>query len=300
KPETAKRVLDAARDLGFDRRLPTLYRQGLRFEVVLGRRNPSLCMRISDAIQQSSQMYEDVVIQRTFLDENRPEAIAEAITKSRSNALVIFGQDHELIVEAIAEATAAGKPIVTILSDVPTAPRFRYVGINHYRAGRSAAFFLSRMGQRGRLLLVSSSLQYRSQAERISGCQDGIRAYAGVIEETLLVEMREGSAFFERPLDDALTREGIVAIYNVGVEHAALGRLLAERGLSPMLVGHDLDPTSRQMLHEGSMALVIDQNPDLQIHRALGILARRCGLDGIVTEEDPVVPFSIHIRDSIC
>ncbi|WP_281985563.1 helix-turn-helix domain-containing protein, partial [Thalassorhabdomicrobium marinisediminis] len=25
KPETAKRVLDAARDLGFDRRLPTLY-----------------------------------------------------------------------------------------------------------------------------------------------------------------------------------------------------------------------------------------------------------------------------------
>ncbi len=27
RPETAKRVLDAARDLGFDRKLPTLYRK---------------------------------------------------------------------------------------------------------------------------------------------------------------------------------------------------------------------------------------------------------------------------------
>ncbi|WP_457661266.1 helix-turn-helix domain-containing protein [Sinorhizobium medicae] len=43
KPDTAKRVLDAARELGLARTLPKLYRNGLRFEVLLGRRdNPPM------------------------------------------------------------------------------------------------------------------------------------------------------------------------------------------------------------------------------------------------------------------
>ncbi|WKL40924.1 LacI family DNA-binding transcriptional regulator [Sinorhizobium meliloti] len=150
RPETAKRVLDAARDLGFDRKLPTLYRQGLRFEVLLGRRQMPLCARLSDAIVRFGRPFEDIVaIERTFVDETRPELVAEAILKSRGNALVVYGQDHELIIDAIAEVTSAGKPVVTIVSDVPSAPRLSYVGIDHYKAGRCAAFFLAKMAGGG-------------------------------------------------------------------------------------------------------------------------------------------------------
>jgi LacI family transcriptional regulator len=89
RPETAKRVLDAARDLGFDRKLPTLYRHGLRFEVLLGRRQMPLCARLSDAIVRFGRPFEDIVaIERTFVDETRPELVAPEFRISAS------GIDH--------------------------------------------------------------------------------------------------------------------------------------------------------------------------------------------------------------
>lgn len=92
----------------------------------------------------------------------------------------------------------------------------------------------------------------------------------------------------------------MAGVYNAGIEHSLMGRFLEQKRVSrpPVLVGHDLGPEAREMLREGAMTLVIDQNPDMQIRKALAILARRFGIDGIA-EEDPVVPFTVHVRDSI-
>ncbi|RVG34653.1 LacI family DNA-binding transcriptional regulator [Sinorhizobium meliloti] len=301
RPETAKRVLDAARDLGFDRKLPTLYRQGLRFEVLLGRRQMPLCARLSDAIVRFGRPFEDIVaIERTFVDETRPELVAEAIHKSRGNALVVYGQDHELIIDAIAEVTSAGKPVVTIVSDVPSAPRLSYVGIDHYKAGRCAAFFLAKMAGEGSIVLLCSSLYYRAEAERISGCRDGMADHADRQSVSALVELDENDPFAGEELSKALEAGKVTGIYNAGVSHAVLGRALAAHSLGPppVLVGHDISPDAERMLQQGVMTLVIDQNPDLQVRKALRILASRFGLPGVVAES-PVVPFTVLVRDSL-
>ncbi|WKL26017.1 LacI family DNA-binding transcriptional regulator [Sinorhizobium meliloti] len=243
RPETAKRVLDAARDLGFDRKLPTLYRQGLRFEVLLGRRQMPLCARLSDAIVRFGRPFEDIVaIERTFVDETRPELVAEAILKSRGNALVVYGQDHELIIDAIAEVTSAGKPVVTIVSDVPSAPRLSYVGIDHYKAGRCAAFFLAKMAGEGSIVLLCSSLYYRAEAERISGCRDGMADHADRQSVSALVELDENDPFAGEELSKALEAGKVTGIYNAGVSHAVLGRALAAHSLGP-------PPCSRRPRH---------------------------------------------------
>ena len=301
KPETAKRVLDAARDLGLDRKLPTIYRQGLRFEVLLGRRHVPVCARINDAFVRLGRPFDDIVaVERTFVDETRPDALAEAILKSRSNALIVYGQEHELIVDAIAEVTSAGKPVVTIVSDVPSAPRFSYVGIDHYKAGRCAAFFLSRIAREGSIVLLCSSLRYRAQAERISGCRDGIGEYSDRQTATIIIEVDEDKAFANEHLLEVLANGGVAGIYNAGTDHRAFKRILASRQLyrPPVLVGHDLSPDTEHMLREGTMTLVIDQNPDLQVRKALFILAQRFGIPGVIVET-PVVPFTVHVRDNI-
>ncbi|MDX1157562.1 substrate-binding domain-containing protein [Sinorhizobium medicae] len=301
KPDTAKRVLDAARELGLARTLPKLYRNGLRLEVLLGRRDNPLCARINDAFRRFIHLMDDnIVLERTFVDETKPDLVAAAIRNSRCNAIIVYGQEHEMIIEAIAEVTSIGKPVITLVSDVPTAPRLNYVGINHYNAGRAAAFFLSKMTNEGRVVLLCGSLHYRAHAERISGFRDGIADYSGRLAIVDLIEARGDDAAAEYMLCKALTEGEVAGIYNAGASDAAVERAIStmNRQLAPVLVGHDLTENAARMLQNGVMAVVIDQNPDLQAQKALRILAARFGISN-EAQESPIVPFTIHVKDNI-
>jgi LacI family transcriptional regulator len=301
KPRTAKRVLDAAKHLGFDTGLPTLYQKGLRFEVLLGRKQIPLCARLNNAFRNLGRPFGNTVaVERTFLDESKPEKFAEAILKTRGNAVIIYGQDHELIVEAIAEVTSAGKPVVTIVSDVPTAPRLSYVGIDHYKAGRCAAFFLSKMAPGGNIVILCSSSNYHSDAERVSGCRDGLAEYSDSHLVSALIEFYDNDLSASTQLIEALIAGGVTGIYNAGADIPALERHIASyrHGKPPVLVGHDLTLDTERMLQSGAMAVVIDQNPDLQVRKALYVLGMRFGLTD-ANAESPVVPFTVHVRDNI-
>jgi LacI family transcriptional regulator len=52
------------------------------------------------------------------------------------------------------------------------------------------------------------------------------------------------------------------------------------------------------MLQSGLMTLVIDQNPELQVKKALQILAVRFGFSAEPTD-NPRVPFTLHVRDNL-
>lgn len=299
-PETAKRVLKAARELELGRKLPSLYRSGLRFEVLLGRKKLPLCARINDAFGRFAWPFSgNVVIDRTFVDETKPEKFAAAIRQSRGDAIIVYGQEHDVIIEAIADVTSGGKTVITLASDVPTAPRLSYVGINHYNAGRAAAFFLSKMAAQGEVIVLCSSFHYRAHAERISGFRDGLADYSGQLAICGIIEDRLGEAAARNALNKALKSGNVVGIYNAGAENAVVDcATTANCDRSPVLIGHDLTDETVQMLQTGAMSLVIDQNPDLQAQKALRILAARFGLSDEATES-PVVPFTIHVKDNI-
>src|ERR1700742_336908 len=112
-PATAQKVVDAARQLGWARLLPPLYRSGLRFEVLLGRREIPFFARLNDAFERLLPTIDrSVVIQRTFIDDARPDRMVEAIRRTRSNAVIVYGQEQESILDAIASVTSAGIPVV--------------------------------------------------------------------------------------------------------------------------------------------------------------------------------------------
>ncbi len=149
------------------------------------------------------------------------------------------------------------------MSDVPSAPRLSYVGIDHYKAGRCAAFFLAKMAGEGSIVLLCSSLYYRAQAERISGCRDGMADHADRQSVSALVELDENDPFADEELSKALEAGKVTGIYNAGVSHAVLGRALAANylGPPPVLVGHDISPDAERMLQEGAMTLVMIRIP---------------------------------------
>lgn len=301
KPETAKRVLNAARELGLSRTLPSLYRKGLRFQVLLGRRELPLCTRMNEAFGRYAwQLGDNVVVERTFLDETKPDKVAAAIRQSRCNAIIVYGQEHDVIIEAIAEATSQGKPVITLASDVPTAPRFRYVGIQHYNAGRSAAFLMSRMTKPGQIVLLCDSLHYRSHAERISGFRDGLSEYSDRLKVVDVIESQGREAATVHALNTTLRTNQITGIYNAGASDVIVEQVTLQGGPgeAPTVIGHDLTADSERMLQNGQMTVVIDQNPELQAQKAMRILAVRFGIIDDATEI-PVVPFTIHVKDNI-
>ena len=302
-PATARKVIDAAGRLGWARLVPTLYRSGLRFEVLLGRREIPFFARLNDAFERLlPTIGRGVTVQRTFVDDGRPDRIAEAIRRTRSNALIVYGQEQEQILDAIAAVTSAGIPVVTMVSDLPTAPRLAYVGIDHYAAGRAAAFFAARMAVRhGPLIVLCSSFQYRAQSERVSGFRDGLADYAATASIAALIEGQDNEALTRDLLVEAFRAvPQAVGLYNAGAVNKAVEQALSAAPFPRDLavIGHDLTADTVRMLRNETMTLVIDQNPDLQARQGLDILFARFGLSDKAGEATNV-PFTLHVRDNV-
>jgi hypothetical protein len=81
--------------------------------------------------------------------------------------------DHPLIRTQIEMLYRQGRPVVTIMSDVPDAPRLAYAGTDHYKAGRSAGFFLCHMAparqHSGKVVVLCHHIGFQAHAEPVRG-----------------------------------------------------------------------------------------------------------------------------------
>lgn len=296
-PETARKVIEAARQLKWPRALPVPYRRGLRFDLLLTRPDTPFFRRLNEAFADAAGTLDrSVTVQRNFIDE-APAVLAERILSTNGQAVALVGEENEAVIDAIATATVRGIPVVTLVSDIPTSSRFAYVGIDHYSAGRTAAFFMEAMVRLpGPLLVLCHSLRYRAHAERVSGFRDRISNRASGLTIASVLEGHDEPSLSARLLSEAMRRcGGIVGIYNAGGANRAVEAALKSENLAgkAVFIGHELTVHTRRMLLAGTMTLTIDQNPELQARRAINLLLRRFGY----TEETAgsgEVPFIIY------
>lgn len=297
-PETARKIIEAARQLGLPRTLPVPYRRGLRLDVILVRPDTPFFERLNEAfIRIAATLDRSVIVQRTFVDESKPQQIADRILSTKGHALIICGQENAAVIDAVTHVTAAGIPVVTVVSDLPTSPRLAYVGVDHYGTGRTAAFFMARMVRRqGPVIVLCHSFGYRAHAERVSGFRDGMAEYSPDVPIACILEGRDEQIRSEQLVTEALGNfPDTVGIYNTGGANRAVELALRARGLAKRIVfvGHELTVHTRRMLAEGVMTLTIDQNPEQQARGAIEVLLRRFGYvesQGQLGE----VPFTIH------
>ena len=129
RPETARRVLQAARKRRLARILPASHHRGLRFEVLLSRPELPLIERMSRTFADlAATLGHSIVVQRSVLADDRPAPLAERLRATKANAVIAYAPEHPAIHDAIARLADAGVPVVTLISDVPAAPRLAYAG----------------------------------------------------------------------------------------------------------------------------------------------------------------------------
>ena len=289
--DITRKVLAAARELGLKRILPPSHHSMIRINVILARPELPLIHRMGVEFRRLGQrMGQSVVIHRTVLDDEAPATIASALLTSTCDAAIVYAQEHPLIHAAIAEMAEASKPVVTMISDLPQSRRLAYAGTDHYKAGRSAGYFLSHMAPPGKIIVLCNHLGFQSHAQRVQGLRDFLAENAKGSEIARIVEGGDDAIRSEARLKEAFTDcRDAVAIYNVGAGNRGVAASV-RMGIThkpPAFVGHELTRFTWQILRERLMTLTIDQSPELQAQFALEVLLHHFGFDSAANVKPP-------------
>lgn len=300
RPETAGRVLAAARQLRLKRVLPSSHHRGLRIEVLLSRPDLQLIQRMNEAfLRLAGTLDRSVIVQRSMLADDKPGHLAERLRSTRCNAVIVYGMENEAVTKAIDALGKAGVAVVTLTTDLPSSSRLYYAGIDHHAAGQTAGYFMGRMAPRpGPVIVLCHHLH--SHGERIRGLRQALAIHGSHLEVTDVLDGGDELPRSERLLCEALRRRPEVAgIYNVGGANEAVRAALQRVPLArpPIFVGHELDACTRGMLRDGAMTVTIDQNPERQASDAIDFVLAHFGYavaGGGGPAGGGTVPFTVH------
>lgn len=299
---TARRVIEAARQLGLRRILPSPHSRLVRIEVLLARSETPFFMRLTQALARVAESLDrSVNLLRSTLDPSNPRVLAQRIQATRADGLIVYCPEHPAIQQVIAAVTASGTPVICLVTDVPDSPRIAYVGIDHLKAGRTAGFFVARMARRpGPALIVTANPAYREHKERTAGFREGLAAHAPAMPVVDVLQADDDRDRAYTLVGRVLRRvPDLCAIYNTGgVNRAVAAALRDASGTGRVLfVGHELTEFSTALLREGVMTLTIDQAPELQARRSVEAMLKHLGFLE-VGPPSTEIPFTLHTMEN--
>ncbi len=233
------------------------------------------------------------------------DALAAALLEAGRDGyagLAVVALDHPAVREAINAVQREGVAVTTLVSDVPSSGRRRYVGIDNTAAGRTAGTLVGRFlpGRRGKVALVAGSLALRDHAERRFGFEQVI---AQDFPDVSVIPAREGRDDPARVA--ALTRDllaehpDLSGIYSVGagVEGVTGALEAAGRARSVVFVAHELTPANRAALMRGTIDAIINQDAGHEARSAARILQAITN-DWPILDEQERIRIDIFLRDN--
>src|SRR5690606_8125641 len=101
--------------------------------------------------------------------------ILEDLINKGVNGIGLAPQEAASVEPVIAQARAAGIPVVTFDSDAPNSERVAYYGTDNRAAGRQQAEVMAEaLGGKGKVAIVTGSLVMANLNERIEGVEEAI------------------------------------------------------------------------------------------------------------------------------
>jgi len=199
-------------------------------------------------------------------------ATLEKVRKRGSQGLILKAPDDPEIVEAVDKLVAAGIPVVTLVTDLPTSSRLAYVGIDNRSAGATAAYFLTQwLGDGpGNVLVTLSRGSFRGEEEREMGFRSTLRklspgrAVVELAETDGLDTTIHGQAVAALKADPTIN-----AVYSIGGGNRAIVQAFGDLGRQyRCFVAHDLDADNLALLRSGALSVVLNHDLPTDLHRA--------------------------------
>ena len=281
-PAMTRKVLQAAREAGLKRILPEEHRHSWQIEVILSGNGSFFFQQLAQEFARLADAlgYRRVRLHRTLIPEDAPEKLAAHIDagSKRMDGLIVFAHASPLIYQALASCQARGVPVITLVSDLPDAPRLCHVGIDQYKAGRTAGLMLGSMAaSTGDVVLISGRADYLAHQQRIEGFQQVLAERFPQLRLREILAGQDDRERISRLLEKTLAgSRQIAGLYNTGMGNTQIYEALARHRLcgSTVYVTHELYATTRQLLQQRILTLALDQNTQRHAELALTLLLR--------------------------
>lgn len=308
---TAMRVTAAADAIGYHaagllkRRLVDIPQRTFGF--LLQKRNDAFYKALGSELANATKLAPYIrgksVIE--FVDEIIPALIAARIreTAVRVDALAIVAVDHPLVNEAVEEVAAAGKAVFTLLSDITAPSRAGYLGINSRKAGRTAAWTISRLAKKpGKIGILLGSHRYLGQELAEISFRSYMRENAPEFQLLEpLVNLDDLRIAYEAVVHMIASNPDLVGIYvSGGGTEGLIGALRDEKaGGHIIAVCNELMPSTRAALIDGVIDLVQATPIVLLAARAVEAMARACERGAADGVQQINLPAEIFISENI-
>lgn len=243
----------------------------------------------------------DVV--RVDVFDARALAAELAATDRGYQGVAVVALDDPLVRGAIDDLVTDGVAVVTLVSDVPSSKRLRFIGIDNSAAGRTAGSLLGRFvgGRKGTVGVIAGSMALRDHVERVYGFGRVLAANFPNLTLLPVCEVRDDRTLAKAAVLDLLRdHEDLVGLYNVGGGQSGVGEALQEtvNEPGPVVIVHELTSATRRHLLAGHFAAAIGQDPGHEARSAARVLMAYATGESIMHEQERI-GIDIFVRDNL-
>ncbi|MBL4646679.1 MAG: LacI family transcriptional regulator [Hyphomicrobiales bacterium] len=311
KPEKERLVMEWARKLQLDRNLDLKPTRILRVGVVIQHNSNPFFERVRQAAMRANQVFSMHNIQLSvhYFDLLTPQNTARQIRKlgARLDGLLLSVNDTPEILEAVNEVSDI-IPVLFFVTDLPHSKRVAYIGPDNERSGRVAGELMGRyLGETGggdgasEIVLVAGSFQLMDQKLRRDGFADILKTrfpHCSIVAE---IQTHEQLGALRQQISALLKqRPNLRGIYNLSAGNQPIAQALIAQGRerSVTFITHELTPQRADLLRDGVLDAIIDQDPETVMLVAIELLADRFGRwNG--QSGGPSTRFNLFIRESL-
>lgn len=225
------------------------------------------------------------------------------IHRGSYSGVAVVALDHPAVREEINALKRDGIAVVTLVSDVPSAQRDRYVGIDNTAAGRTAGTLLGRFlpDRRGKVALIAGSLALRDHAERRFGFEQVLAQDFPDVEVIAVREGRDDPSRVKALAADLLAEHSdLCGLYNVGAGTGGVIAALESSGRAGRVVAiaHELTDENRSALMRGTIDALIAQDAGHEARSAARILQALTN-DWPILDDQERIRIDIFLRDNV-
>ena len=303
-PDKERRVVEWARKLKLDRALRHRPVRALRIVVLIQPPENPFYAAVQDAFAAANRAYGDFNMQflvRHF-DAGRPSILPRLVRDlgDRHDGLILTVPQSDALADAIREV-AARIPVVTLATDVRDCGRHAYVGPDDRRAGRVSGDLMGRFlaPAGGDVVMIAGLLSLIGNEEREMGFRSVLRERYPECRVAVVLESQERAERAGELVRDALiANPDIRGVYSVSAGAPVVVDALKALGREDVVfITHELTPDRRELLRQGLIDAIIDQNPEFEVRAAIETMARLTGrLEG--PSSTTITPVHIHMIEN--
>lgn len=287
KPHTVNKVNEAIDRIGFVRNLSAVNlarKKTYHFRFLLPEHGDQFLEVLARHIEEanmafSAEMIDTAAVRLPAEDPYRLAAYLAQLDAKLVHGIAIMAPESPQVRDAINRLLERGIEVVQFLAGQPKAASIDFVGINNHAAGATAAQLSGRFlcGKKGKLVVVSETMQSRDSIERRLGFDDVINREYPELKTLPSIETHGDLQRTRRIFGNLFANHpDISGLYVLSAEARVPIEEISKIATRPLVkIVHERTPFTETALKTGQVDAVIAQNPGHLVRSAIRILKAR-------------------------